>query len=249
VPAIRVTRRCAPLAALAATLALLGTMEPAASTAAPSTPGAQASAATRPAVGTHGRSATRRTAARSARRTSASALLARGTGGRAHAPDPLRAGAVPGRAPLTGGPAMTEPGATAGASLPEVFGTLADQSDPAQPATTADAGSTPATAPAPATLGVRVSETPTYRATLSRIAVAAGAVRIQLQNEGEDDHDLRITRIDDTAVAGYLSLTSPGRTRSTTLTLDPGTYRLACTLQAPVNHADAGMRSTLTVTS
>ncbi len=176
-----------------------------------------------------------------------------------HAPAVLRDGLLPGRAPLTGSVATN---ATVGAAPTNAGGgpnpTAAPTTAPPSPAAHSFTSAAPANAvavpvttpiaPTVAALGVTVSETPAYRATLSRASVAPGPLRLQLQNQGEDDHDLKLLRVDDDTVTAYLDRTAPGRTRSTTVDVRPGTYRLSCTLQAPVVHATAGMSATLTVT-
>ncbi len=209
------------------------------------------------------RSAVRRTArsARSTARRRAARVRARSSrvrvlreSARRHAPMALVEGRIPGRAPLTGSAPATAPAPSPPVSTGGVLTTPADV--PAPPPTEGFAALTPAAPtdapvaapPAIGALGVRVSETPAYRATLSRGSLAAGTVRLQLQNEGEDDHDLRVVRLEDDSVAAYLERTAPGRARTATVQLRPGTYRLFCTLQAPVVHASAGMSSTLTVT-
>jgi len=93
---------------------------------------------------------------------------------------------------------------------------------------------------APGRLGVSASE---FHLTLSRGSVKAGRVIVQLQNEGEDVHDLRLRRIGGTRTYS-LPVTSPGGRTTLSLRLLPGRYRLWCSL---ANHAQLGMRAVLRV--
>lgn len=106
----------------------------------------------------------------------------------------------------------------------------------------------PTPTPTPTALGVQASETPTYRMLLSRATVAAGDVRVQLRDTGEDPHNLVIARTDGTGDAIAVPLTQPGAATTQTVRLSPGTYRFYCSLTAPVVHEAAGMRATLVVT-
>jgi plastocyanin len=83
-----------------------------------------------------------------------------------------------------------------------------------------------------------------FSLTLSRTTVSAGSASVQLQNFGEDPHDLRVARVDGTGSATDLPSTGPGSRQSQTLTLTPGAYKLYCTLPG---HDAAGMHATLTV--
>lgn len=161
--------------------------------------------------------------------------------GRAHVPEAVRVGAVPGaRPPLVG---LVEQVLTdVETALPVV---APSPVPPASPTPTPS----PAAPPTPAAVGVLLRDTPVYSATLSRTTVPAGAVRLQLQNQGEDPHDLRVQRLDDDSSPGSFASTGPGETRTRTLTLASGEYRLYCTFRAPVVHETAGMRATLTVVS
>jgi hypothetical protein len=72
---------------------------------------------------------------------------------------------------------------------------------------------------APARLGVAASE---FRLVLSRPAVKAGLVEIELQNGGEDPHDLRVRRVGGTHTFS-IPLTRPGSRRSSAIRLGRGT--------------------------
>lgn len=93
---------------------------------------------------------------------------------------------------------------------------------------------------APARLGVSASE---FHLVLSRASVKAGRVTIQLQNAGQDVHDLRVRRIGGTRTYSF-PVTSPGGRSTLTLRLLPGRYRLWCSV---ADHAQLGMRAVLRV--
>jgi hypothetical protein len=101
----------------------------------------------------------------------------------------------------------------------------------------------PAIGAAPSRLLVGGSE---FRLTLSRATVKPGRVLIQLQNRGEDDHDLRLQRITskpNPPVARW-AVTKPGDLSELNLQLRRGRYRLWCSLPG---HRELGMRATLRV--
>jgi uncharacterized cupredoxin-like copper-binding protein len=66
---------------------------------------------------------------------------------------------------------------------------------------------------------------------------------VQLQNKGEDVHDLRVRRIGGTRTYAF-PLTSPGGRETLTLRLLPGRYRLWCSV---ADHAQLGMQAVLRV--
>jgi plastocyanin len=146
------------------------------------------------------------------------------------------------RPPLAG----TAAGTTGGAATPS----------PTAPAGGAPTATTPTTLTAsaddPASLqavGVTLDDRGAYSARLSRASVTAGDVVVQLVNQGEDDHNLRVVPIDHAGAAVDLPLTGAGQNATRTLTLSAGHYRVFCTLTTPVNHENAGMNATLTVTA
>jgi plastocyanin len=98
----------------------------------------------------------------------------------------------------------------------------------------------PATAAAPARLLVSAKE---FQLTLSRASIKAGPAVIQLVNDGEDDHDLRLRRVHGTRVY-KIGTTSPGDVGELHAKLVPGTYKLWCSLG---EHAALGMRTKLVV--
>jgi hypothetical protein len=89
-------------------------------------------------------------------------------------------------------------------------------------------------------LGVGESE---FHLVLSRASVKTGLVIVQLQNDGQDVHDLRMKRIGGTRTYSF-PLTSPGGRATRTLKLLPGRYRLWCSV---ANHAQLGMQAVLRV--
>ena len=105
---------------------------------------------------------------------------------------------------------------------------------------TAFAVFTAAAQPSPARLGVSTSE---FHLVLSRGSVKTGRVLIQLQNDGQDVHDLRLRRIGGKRIYSF-PVTSPGGRSTLSLRLLPGRYRLWCSV---ANHAQLGMRAVLRV--
>jgi uncharacterized cupredoxin-like copper-binding protein len=93
---------------------------------------------------------------------------------------------------------------------------------------------------APARLGVSATE---FHLVLSRGSVKAGRVIVQLQNKGEDVHDLRLRRVGGTRTYTF-PLTSPGGRATLTLKLLPGRYRLWCSV---ADHGQLGMQAVLRV--
>jgi len=94
--------------------------------------------------------------------------------------------------------------------------------------------------PTPARLGVSASE---FHLVLSRPSVKAGVVEIELQNSGEDPHDLRVRRVGGTHTFS-IPMTDPGKRRSVSIRMKRGRYRLWCSL---ADHALLGMQAFLRV--
>jgi hypothetical protein len=99
----------------------------------------------------------------------------------------------------------------------------------------------PATAAAPARLLVGAKE---FRFTLSRTTIKAGPAIIQLQNYGEDDHNLRLKRIGGTRVYKIATVHPGGRVGELDTKLAAGRFKLWCSI---ADHAARGMRTALTV--
>jgi plastocyanin len=125
--------------------------------------------------------------------------------------------AVPAPAPGTGAPA---PG-PAGATTPS-------------PATTP----TPTPAPGlPSRTRVVLNDDP-FSVQSSYITLKAGTIEFNVLNAGMDDHNLTIRG------SGATVFTPPGEEAQLVAALQPGTYRLYCSL---LNHEDLGMWTTVTV--
>lgn len=92
--------------------------------------------------------------------------------------------------------------------------------------------------PTPARLGVGASE---FHLVLSRASVRAGVVEIELQNVGQDPHDLRLRRVGGTHTFS-IPLTRPGARRTVAIRLRPGRYRLWCSV---ADHRALGMQALL----
>jgi hypothetical protein len=93
----------------------------------------------------------------------------------------------------------------------------------------------------PARLGVTARE---WSLTLSRAALPAGRAIVQLQNLGEDAHNLRIERVDGTGSPLNVPLAEAGEVKEGDATLAPGDYKVYCALPG---HDAAGMHARLTV--
>jgi plastocyanin len=88
-----------------------------------------------------------------------------------------------------------------------------------------------------------------YRFEPQNVVVNSGTtkpsvVRFVLRNNGTQGHDLHIEK--DGRDLGGTPVFGPGQTKAGQATLSPGTYQFICTVG---NHADLGMKGTLTVTS
>lgn len=95
--------------------------------------------------------------------------------------------------------------------------------------------------PAPSRIQVVARE---YSFVLSRLRVKAGPAIVELVNDGQDAHDLRLQRQGSRHIAGIGAVAS-GRYRDLSLRLAPGRYSLWCSL---ANHRALGMSATLVVT-
>ena len=67
---------------------------------------------------------------------------------------------------------------------------------------------------------------------------------VQLQNGGEDPHNLRIESLDGSGTPIDFPITTPGTVSQQRMTLPAGSYKLYCTLST---HDAQGMHATLTV--
>jgi Copper binding proteins, plastocyanin/azurin family len=97
------------------------------------------------------------------------------------------------------------------------------------------------TPPPAARLGVSARE---WSLVLSRTTLAAGPAIVELQNFGEDAHNLRLERVDGTGAALSVPLAESGERKSASGTLAAGTYKVYCALPG---HDAQGMHATLEV--
>src|SRR5262249_3420164 len=95
--------------------------------------------------------------------------------------------------------------------------------------------------PGPNRLGVKAAE---YSYTLSRPTVTAGEVTIDLDNRGQDRPNLNLRPVDSEAAPLEIEETGSLQRRRAHFTLEPGTYRLWCSLPT---HDEEGMHATLVV--
>jgi hypothetical protein len=94
--------------------------------------------------------------------------------------------------------------------------------------------------PPPARVQVVAQE---FRYSLSRLSIKAGWAIIELRNDGEDAHDLRMRRAGGTRVYSWPDVQA-GAVADRTVKLLPGTYALWCGV---ANHRALGMRARLFV--
>ncbi|HYX76545.1 MAG TPA: hypothetical protein VE757_05150 [Gaiellaceae bacterium] len=92
----------------------------------------------------------------------------------------------------------------------------------------------------PARVGVSATE---FHLTLSRPSVKAGVVEIELQNDGQDPHDLRVLRVGGSHTFS-IPLVGPGDRRTLAIHMKPGSYRLWCSV---ADHRQLGMQAVLRV--
>ncbi len=83
-----------------------------------------------------------------------------------------------------------------------------------------------------------------YSFTFSRIHLRAGTELVELDNFGQDLHDLRVQRVGSRHIAG-LGVVPPGGRGTLTVKLTPGRYSFWC---AVGDHRRLGMQATLIVT-
>jgi plastocyanin len=113
--------------------------------------------------------------------------------------------------------------------------------DAGAPATTTPETPVPVIPPRTA-IGVTARE---YRLTFNGDGIAPGTYDVQLQNRGEDDHDLVVER-DDTHATVALGTAASLHNVSARVTLATGAYTLYCDLPG---HRQLGMQGTLLVTA
>jgi hypothetical protein len=159
-------------------------------------------------------------------------------------PKPKAKASPTAHAPAAGSPAASSPASAS--ALPSV------SAPPAAPAPSS-AFTTPITDPPPSTdapppplpVAARLQTTAReFSLQLSRPAVVAGPLILELVNRGEDPHDLHVRPAAGGADVLSLAQTAPSGVRDATGTLAAGTYTLYCSLPG---HEAAGMHATLTV--
>lgn len=72
----------------------------------------------------------------------------------------------------------------------------------------------------------------------------AGEVIVELNNQGEDDHNLKLQREGSAEPPLAVPLAAPAKRTNARLTLSPGAYYLYCSLD---QHDENGMHATLIV--
>ncbi len=148
---------------------------------------------------------------------------------------------------------VTEPGPTPVAPAPGDAGAPSSTGD-TNP-TPAPSTEPPATTPAPEAepeanaIGVAADDHGGVKSyTLSRQTVRSGRLTVQLQNKGEDPHDMEMQRVgpDGEALGEPVEVpvTAPGAQTSRSFEVEPGEYRMWCNLY---HHAEEGMEATVKV--
>jgi plastocyanin len=111
----------------------------------------------------------------------------------------------------------------------------------AAPALAPPATSEPEPEPEANRVSARAAE---YYFTLSRPKVKAGAVTVELNNQGEDPHNLNLQREGDTGEPLQIPEADSLQRNVASFDLPAGKYRLWCSLP---EHEEKGMSTTLTV--
>jgi len=113
------------------------------------------------------------------------------------------------------------------------------------PVPTLPSSETPPVAPEPEPEANRLAvKSHEYYFVLSRPKVKAGELTVELNNQGEDAHDLDIRREGDSGEPLQIPETASLGHNVATFDLTPGTYRLWCSLP---EHEEKGMHTTLVV--
>ncbi len=127
--------------------------------------------------------------------------------------------------------------------------TCAKRADAAPVVPTPSSGTSPAPgqpppepeAPTLPRLSVKAVE---WSYTLSRPEIPAGEVLVELNNMGEDPHNLNLQLADASGPEGQISTIGPSQQGKAKFNLPAGTYRLWCDLD---EHEERGMKATLIV--
>lgn len=143
--------------------------------------------------------------------------------------------------PATPNPApRSDTPATGGDPKPEATPTPKPGAAPT-PAPSSTPVSTPTPAPLPSRTNVDLTDIREWSVRPSYRTLAAGRIDFNVNNRGEDDHDLTVR--DASRNLGQLPL-APGETDTLTLTLAAGSYTLFCSLPG---HEAAGMAAAISV--
>jgi plastocyanin len=132
------------------------------------------------------------------------------------------------------------PAATPGAPAPDAA-PAATSTPGAAPAPTPPPEPEPELEPGPTRLSVKAAE---YSYLLSRQTLDAGEVTIELDNRGQDAHNLNLQPVGSEEAPLEIAETESLQRRTARFTLQPGTYRLWCSLPT---HDEEGMHATLVV--
>ena len=97
------------------------------------------------------------------------------------------------------------------------------------------------TKPEVSRLSVKAAE---WSFTLSRPEIGTGEAIVELNNRGEDNHNLKLQREGSDEPPIAVPEAAPGEHTTARLNLPPGTYHLYCSL---FQHEEKGMQATLVV--
>jgi plastocyanin len=136
-------------------------------------------------------------------------------------------------------------------ALPEAAPTV--PTTPTPGTTTPSESKPPASTPEPEANAVSITandHTNPYGYAPSRKTVKSGDLTVQLINVGEDEHNMDMQKVGtgnspESPIIVAVSAASKGASTPTTVDVEPGTYRMWCTLP---DHAAMGMETTITVT-
>jgi hypothetical protein len=153
---------------------------------------------------------------------------------RRHVTSPLATPRPP--APPRGGPSMSPTPVT-----PQPAGAPAGTATAPVPPATSTQTPTPVAPTPPARLQIVARE---FTLSLSRPSIKTGPAILELVNQGEDPHDLRVEPWDGGSSIFSFGLAAPGDVVKQSGGLVPGDYKLLCTLPG---HAALGMSARLKV--
>ena len=138
-------------------------------------------------------------------------------------------------------------------ALPEEAPTPTTPTATSPGATSPSEATPPASTPEPEANAVSITandHTNPYGYAPSRKTVKSGELTVQLINVGEDEHNMDMQKVGtgnspESPIIVAVSAASKGASTPTTVDVEPGTYRMWCTLP---DHAAMGMETTITVT-